>query len=123
MPDRVGQQLGNYQLVALLGQGGFAEAYLGQHVRLELQAAIKVLHTYLTDQEAAHFQQEAQSRRISSLRPQLRPLLPSWGCLSRPYSPVRRHPPPSLHARVKQQTRPWLARRKKQEELWKRFAF
>jgi len=59
--DRVGQQLGNYRLVALLGQGGYAEVYLGQHVRLELQAAIKVLHTYLTDQEAEHFQQEAQT--------------------------------------------------------------
>ena len=40
MADRVGQHFGNYRLVALLGQGGFAEVYLGQHVRLELQAAI-----------------------------------------------------------------------------------
>ena len=61
MADRVGQQFGNYRLVALLGQGGFAEVYLGQHVRLELQAAIKVLHTHLTGQEAAHFSQEAQT--------------------------------------------------------------
>jgi peptide/nickel transport system substrate-binding protein len=58
--DRVGQQLGNYRLVTLLGQGGYAEVYLGQHVRLNQQAAIKVLHTHLTDQEAEHFQQEAQ---------------------------------------------------------------
>jgi len=61
MVDRVGQQLGNYRLVSLLGQGGYAEVYLGQHVRLELQAAIKVLHTHLTEQEAQHFQQEAQT--------------------------------------------------------------
>src|SRR2546427_1322696 len=61
MSDRVGQQLGNYRLVSLLGQGGYAEVYLGQHVRLELQAAIKVLHTHLTRQEAAHFSQEAQT--------------------------------------------------------------
>src|SRR6266702_1598429 len=61
MTDRVGQQFGNYRLVSLLGQGGFAEVYLGQHVRLELQAAIKVLHTHLTEQEAAHFSQEAQT--------------------------------------------------------------
>jgi serine/threonine protein kinase len=33
MVDRVGQQLGNYRLVSLLGQGGYAEVYLGQHVR------------------------------------------------------------------------------------------
>ena len=60
MADRVGQQFGNYRLVSLLGQGGYAEVYLGQHVRLNQQAAIKVLHTHLTDQEAEHFQQEAQ---------------------------------------------------------------
>jgi serine/threonine protein kinase len=59
--DRVGQQSGNYRLVGLLGQGGYAEVYLGQHVRLDLQAAIKVLHTHLTDSEAEHFQQEAQT--------------------------------------------------------------
>src|SRR5438128_11273151 len=61
MTDRTGQQLGNYRLVALLGTGGYAEVYLGQHIRLELQAAIKVLHTHLTGQEAEHFQQEAQT--------------------------------------------------------------
>ena len=61
MADRLGQQFGNYRLVSLLGQGGYAEVYLGQHVRLDLQAAIKVLHTHLTDSEAEHFQQEAQT--------------------------------------------------------------
>ncbi len=61
MSDRIGQQFGNYRLVSLLGQGGYAEVYLGQQVRLDLQAAIKVLHTHLTEQEAAHFQQEAQT--------------------------------------------------------------
>ncbi len=61
MSDRVGQHFGNYRLVALLGQGGFAEVYLGQHVRLSLQAAIKVLHTHLTGSEAEHFYQEAET--------------------------------------------------------------
>ncbi len=61
MADRLGQQFGNYRLVSLLGQGGYAEVYLGQHVRLDLQAAIKVLHTHLTDSETEHFQQEAQT--------------------------------------------------------------
>ena len=61
MADRLGQQFGNYRLVSLLGQGGYAEVYLGQHIRLDLQAAIKVLHTHLTGSEAEHFQQEAQT--------------------------------------------------------------
>jgi predicted ATPase/class 3 adenylate cyclase len=59
--DRLGQQFGNYRLVSLLGQGGYAAVYLGQHLRLNLQAAIKVLHTHLTGQEASHFQQEAET--------------------------------------------------------------
>jgi peptide/nickel transport system substrate-binding protein len=58
---RSGQQLGNYRLVSLLGQGGYAEVYLGQHVRFKQQAAIKVLHAHLSEQEAEHFQQEAET--------------------------------------------------------------
>src|SRR5215469_13075238 len=61
MADRTGQQLGNYRLVRLLGQGGYAEVYLGQHVRFNQQAAIKVLHAHLTGSEAKHFQQEAET--------------------------------------------------------------
>ena len=47
MTSRVGQQLGNYRLLRLLGAGGFAEVYLGEHVYLNTQAAIKVLQTRL----------------------------------------------------------------------------
>src|SRR5207247_7267689 len=59
--NRLGQQFGNYRLVSLLGQGGYAEVYLGQHVRLNQQAAIKVLHAHLSGVEAEHFQQEAET--------------------------------------------------------------
>jgi serine/threonine protein kinase len=58
MVDRVGQQLGNYRLIRLLGKGGFAEVYLGEHIRLNSYAAVKVLNTQLTDREAESFQHE-----------------------------------------------------------------
>ena len=61
MADRVGQQLGNYRLERLLGRGGFAEVYLGVHLRLGTQAAIKVLHTQLASDEEDVFQQEART--------------------------------------------------------------
>ena len=48
MSDRIGQQLGNYQLLRLLGEGGFAQVYLGEHIHLGTEAAIKVLHMQLT---------------------------------------------------------------------------
>src|SRR5438270_6014478 len=61
MTDRVGQQLGNYYLIRLLGRGGFAEVYLGEHLRLKTQAAIKVLHTSLEGDDVDGFLREAQT--------------------------------------------------------------
>ncbi|HEX9135244.1 MAG TPA: serine/threonine-protein kinase [Ktedonobacteraceae bacterium] len=66
MTDHSGQQLGNYHLLRLLGQGGFADVYLGEHVYLNTQAAIKVLHTQLTQDMRVHFLGEAQT--IARLR-------------------------------------------------------
>src|SRR5438045_7030207 len=61
MADRVGQQLGNYRLVRLLGQGGFAEVYLGEHVYLGTPAAIDVLPTLIASDNTEHFHREARS--------------------------------------------------------------
>ncbi len=60
MPDRAGQQLGNYRLLRLLGRGGFAEVYLGEHVYLKRRAALKVLHIALEEEDVEHFLAEAQ---------------------------------------------------------------
>ena len=65
MADRVGQQLGNYRLIRLLGKGGFAEVYLCEHVYLETQAAIKVLLTRLASQDIEPFRLEA--KRVAHL--------------------------------------------------------
>lgn len=61
MSDRVGQQLGNYRLMRLLGQGGFADVYLGEHIYLKTPAAIKVLQTRLVQDDLQVFLKEARS--------------------------------------------------------------
>src|SRR6266852_8082460 len=61
MTERVGQQLGNYRLIRLLGEGGFAEVYLGEHIHLGTQAAIKVLHTQLAKEDIETFRNEART--------------------------------------------------------------
>ena len=61
MADRVGEQLGNYRLVRLLGQGGFAEVYLGEHIHLGTPAAIKVLYAKLASEDFEHFRKEART--------------------------------------------------------------
>jgi WD40 repeat protein len=61
MSDRIGQQLGNYRLLQLVGHGGFADVYLGEHIYLGTYAAIKVLDTKLAQDEIIHFQQEART--------------------------------------------------------------
>src|SRR5450631_1760670 len=60
MTDRVGQQIGNYRLIQLLGEGGFAEVYLGEHRYLGSQAALKLLHTRVAQSDIALFQQEGR---------------------------------------------------------------
>src|ERR1700730_11423406 len=60
MADLEGMQLGNYRLMRQLGKGGFAVVYLGEHIHLKTQAAIKVLHqVQLSNEEEKKFRREA----------------------------------------------------------------
>ncbi len=59
MIERANQQLGNYRLIKHLGRGGFADVYLGEHVYLKTQAAIKVLRVHLTSEDIETFRTEA----------------------------------------------------------------
>jgi serine/threonine protein kinase len=61
MEDRLERRLGNYQLTRLLARGGFAEVYLGQHIYLKNQAAIKVLQTRLSGNDMESFLNEART--------------------------------------------------------------
>jgi serine/threonine protein kinase len=59
--DRISQSVGNYRLVRLLGQGGFADVYLGEHIHLNTYAAIKVLRTQLAEDSVENFRAEART--------------------------------------------------------------
>jgi eukaryotic-like serine/threonine-protein kinase len=61
MADYSGLRLGNYKLERLLGQGGFADVYLGTHVYLNTQVAVKVLQTRLTGDDTDAFLKEART--------------------------------------------------------------
>src|SRR5260370_22227201 len=62
----IGQRLGDYVLTKHLGEGGFAEVYLGQHVYLHteddpVRAALKVLKGEFSAREIAGLRNEAQT--------------------------------------------------------------
>ena len=61
MADLIGQRLGNYRLLRLIGRGGFADVYLAEHVHLGTQAAIKVLQVRLVESNRENFLNEART--------------------------------------------------------------
>ena len=66
MINRIGQFVGNYRFIQLLGQGGSAEVYLGEHIFLKTLAAIKILQMKLAQDDLESFLNEA--RIIARLR-------------------------------------------------------
>jgi serine/threonine protein kinase len=71
---RVGQQVGDYRLLRLLGDGSFGEVYLAEHLRNHSQAAIKILQARLTrSEELKAFINEARTFRLK--HPHIVPLL------------------------------------------------
>ena len=59
--SRVGQRVSNYNLVRLIGYGGFADVYLGEHIYLKTQAAVKILHIRTADADQSDILNEART--------------------------------------------------------------
>src|SRR5258706_3594665 len=61
MTDRMMEQIGNYRIIRLIDRGGFAHVYLGEHIYLGTQVAIKIHNTKLTVDDRNGFLTEART--------------------------------------------------------------
>src|SRR5438105_12285657 len=62
MPLSIGQRLGPYEILALIGTGGMGEVYKGRDTRLDREVAVKVLpESFATDAARERFQREARA--------------------------------------------------------------
>ena len=52
---RLGEQVGNYRIIRWLGRGASADAYLGEHIYLKTQSAIKMLYVHLPEKAQKDF--------------------------------------------------------------------
>ncbi len=57
----IGETIGRYQIISLLGEGGMGEVYLADDLQLNRQVALKLLPAYLIgdDESVSRFQKEA----------------------------------------------------------------
>src|SRR5437763_5797776 len=58
--DRTGQQLGNYCLLRLIGEGRDAQVYLAEHVELGQHAAMKVFQVELSERDSKLFYEQVR---------------------------------------------------------------
>lgn len=60
MNNLSGRQFGNYRLLRLLGQGGFADTYLAEQIYVHTQAAVKIVQTQFGQGDQESFFNEAR---------------------------------------------------------------
>lgn len=64
MPDFIGERLGQYEIISLLGKGGMATVYRARQESVKRDVAIKIIETRLMDKDGEfikRFQREAQT--------------------------------------------------------------
>lgn len=64
----VGQRLGGYELLRLLGSGGMAEVYLAQDVALDREVAVKVMLDELKQEPEFERRFRSEAQRVANLR-------------------------------------------------------
>jgi len=66
--DHTGRTLGKYELVERIGRGGMAEVYKAFHRSLDRYVALKVLHSFLSDDPEFKDRFEREAKNIAKLR-------------------------------------------------------
>ncbi len=62
------RKLGKYEILDRLGRGGMAEVYRAYHASLDRYVAIKVLHSFLSDEAEFKLRFEKEAQNIAKLR-------------------------------------------------------
>ncbi|MCB0026921.1 MAG: serine/threonine protein kinase, partial [Anaerolineales bacterium] len=65
--SKVGQTIGKYKILELLGRGGMAEVYKGYQENLERFVAIKIMHSFLASEPDFLRRFEREARAMASL--------------------------------------------------------
>lgn len=76
MADRTGQQLGNYRILRLIGKGGFADVYLGEHIYYHRCSELYSHRLNSSSSSTCRLPQNSQSHKTSVI--QSTPLTQHW---------------------------------------------
>ena len=65
----INQQIQNYKIISLLGEGGMGDVYLAEHVSIKRKVAIKVLkpELHLLDKEQMLMDDITNTKNISDI--------------------------------------------------------
>jgi serine/threonine protein kinase len=70
MPEWIGKTINNVKIEKYLARGGMAEVYLGTHITLERQVAVKVMHNFIEDDPDSLKRFQREAKVVAGLRHQ-----------------------------------------------------
>ena len=68
VPEWIGRTIGRVRIDQLLAHGGMAEVYLGTHLTLDRPVAVKVLHSYVEDDQDLRERLEREAKVVAGFR-------------------------------------------------------